>query len=129
AGAAGERPEGAIDAGRQAHRRGRQRPHEAGDDRVTAKLSAPLPELLEQLYVEGHAPHLCDPTGVDAVEGELLRADGAAGRFDAVETAAVRSRVREVRRDPRRVDLEVAQLPAVIGERADDRSQRLGVRV
>jgi hypothetical protein len=41
----------------------------------------------------------------------------------------VRSRVGEVYGDPRRVDHEVAQLPAVVGKSADDGSQPLGVRL
>src|SRR5690242_18594925 len=78
-------------------------------------LDLPLPQLLENVQVVGRAPYLGDAAGVDAVDSELLRADGAAGRRDAEEGAAVRSRVLEVGGDPRRVDHEVAQLPAVVG--------------
>ena len=62
------------------------------------------------MHVEGRTPHLGDPAGADAVDGELLGGDRAAGRLDAEERLAVRSPVREVRGDPRRVDDEVAKL-------------------
>ena len=51
----------------------------------------------------------------------------SAGRLDAEECLAVRSRVGEVRGDPRRVDHEAAQLPAIVGERAYNGSQLSGV--
>jgi hypothetical protein len=79
--------------------------------------------------VEVHAPHLGDPAGVDPVEGELLDGDRTARRFDAEERRAMRSGVRQVRGDPRCVDDEVAQLPPVVGEGADDGSLPLDVGV
>ena len=41
----------------------------------------------------------------------------------------MRSRVGEVRGDPRRVDHEAAQLPPIVGERAHNGSQLGGVRI
>jgi hypothetical protein len=79
--------------------------------------------------MEGRAPHLGNPTGIDAVEGELRDGDRAAGRRDAEKCLAVRSRVGEVRGDPRRVDHEAEQLPPIIGKRADNESQLDGVRI
>ena len=77
--------------------------------------------------MEGRGPHLL--AGVDAVESELRDGDRAAGRRDAEECLAVRSRVGEVRGDPRRVDHEAAQLPPIVGERAHNGSQLGGVRI
>jgi hypothetical protein len=88
-----------------------------------------LAELLEEMHVEGRAPHLGDLAGIDAVESELRDGDRAPGRRDAEEGPAVRSRVREARGDPRRINQKVAQLPVVIGERADNGSQLGGVRI
>ena len=66
---------------------------------------------------------------IGTVEGELRDRDRAAGRLDTVEFRAMRSRVGEVRGDPRRVDHEAAQLPSIVGERADNGSQLGGVRI
>jgi hypothetical protein len=88
-----------------------------------------IADLLQKLLAEGGAPDLGDPVGVDAVEGELPGADGAAGRGDAEEVPTVRSGVVQVHGDPRRIGDEVAQLPVVVGEPADDVSQVLGVHV
>src|SRR3954454_4138920 len=79
-----------------------------------------LAELLQELQVVGGDPHFGNSAGVDAVEGELLGADGAATRRHAEESVAMGSRVQEVRGNPRRVNHEVAYLPAIVGKRADD---------
>src|SRR5215217_1305859 len=88
----------------------------------------PLPELFKEMHVEGRAPHLGNLPGI-AVESELGDGDRATGRLDAEECVAVRSRVGEVRGDPRRVDHEAAQLPPIVGERAYNGSQLGGVRI
>ena len=49
-----------------------------------------LPELFEEMHVEGRAPHLGNLAGIDAVERELRDGDRAAGRLDAEECLAVR---------------------------------------
>ena len=79
--------------------------------------------------MEGRAPHLGNLRGIHAVESELRDGDSATGRLDAAESVAVRSRVGQVRGDPRRVDHEAAQLPSIVGERADNGSQLGGVRI
>jgi len=79
--------------------------------------------------VEGRAPHLGDQPGIDTVESELRDSDRAARRLDAEERPAVRSRVGEVRGDPRRIDHEAAQLPPIVRERSDNGSQLGDVRI
>src|SRR3954462_9100942 len=81
------------------------------------------------MHVEGRAPHLGNPSGINAVESELWDGDRATGRLDAEECLAVRSRVGEVRGDPRRVDDEAAQLPPIVGKRVYDGSQLGRVRI
>jgi hypothetical protein len=75
------------------------------------------------------SPHLRDPPRLDAVDGEFLRRDRAAGRGRTEELAAVGAGVHEVRRDAVAVDQEVAQVPAVVGERRDDGAQAGDVRL
>jgi hypothetical protein len=84
---------------------------------VTGYSSA---KLLERSQVVGRHPDVGDATAREAGQRELLRLNHAAGGRDAEEAAAVGSRVGEVRRDKRRLDDEVAQLPAVVRERPDD---------
>ncbi len=63
--------------------------------------------------MKARAPHLGDMAGIDAVESELGDGDRAPGRLNAVECRAVRSRVGELRGDPRCVDHEAALLPPI----------------
>jgi hypothetical protein len=79
--------------------------------------------------MEGRSPHLGNLPGIDAVESELRDGDRATGRLDAEECLAVRSRVGEVRGDPRRIYHEAAQLPPIVRERAYNGSQLAGVRI
>ena len=77
--------------------------------------------------MEGRAPHLDNPPGIDAIEGELRDGDSPASRLNLEECLPVRSRVDEVRGNPRRIDHETAQLPSIVSERANNRSQLGGI--
>jgi hypothetical protein len=74
-------------------------------------------------------PPTRNPPGIHAIESEQRDGDRAAGRLDAEECIAVRSRVGEVRGDPQRVDHEAAQLTPIVGECAYNGSQLSGVHI